>query len=60
MDVSERPRTGMELLVDGLALSKAGKKRLDKLNRINIHLHGECSTSWVTFGFRDRRKSRSR
>jgi hypothetical protein len=37
--VAERPRTGMELLVDGL--SKAGKKRLDKLNRINIHLHGE-------------------
>ncbi|XP_065338459.1 ankyrin repeat and fibronectin type-III domain-containing protein 1 isoform X3 [Cloeon dipterum] len=36
---TERPRTGMELLVDGLALSKAGKKRLDKLNRINIHLH---------------------
>jgi len=26
-------------LLDGL--SKAGKKRLDKLNRINIHLHGE-------------------
>ncbi|XP_059477970.1 ankyrin repeat and fibronectin type-III domain-containing protein 1 isoform X3 [Neocloeon triangulifer] len=39
LNAAERPRTGMELLVDGLALSKVGKKRLDKLNRINIHLH---------------------
>jgi len=37
----------MELLVDGLALSKAGKKRLDKLNRINIHLHGEFLISQI-------------
>jgi hypothetical protein len=31
----------MEFLVDGLNLTKTTKKKLDKLNKINIHLHGK-------------------
>ncbi|XP_071443530.1 ankyrin repeat and fibronectin type-III domain-containing protein 1 isoform X1 [Hetaerina americana] len=30
---------GMEFLSDGLSRTKAGKKKVDKLNKINIHLH---------------------
>ncbi|XP_021938463.1 ankyrin repeat and fibronectin type-III domain-containing protein 1 isoform X2 [Zootermopsis nevadensis] len=30
---------GMEFLVDGLNLTKTAKKKLDKLNKINIHSH---------------------
>jgi hypothetical protein len=46
----------MEFLVDGLNLTKTTKKKLDKLNKINIHLHGknhsDClstvRTGWCT------------
>ena len=31
----------MEVLVDGLNMTKAERKRLEKLSKINIHLHGE-------------------
>jgi hypothetical protein len=31
----------MEFLVDGLNLTKTTKKKLDKLDKINIHLHGK-------------------
>ena len=30
----------MEVLVDGLNMTKAERKRLEKLSKINIHLHG--------------------
>ncbi|CAG2065536.1 unnamed protein product, partial [Timema podura] len=36
---SESQEGGMEFLVDGLNLNKNTKKKLDKVNRINIHLH---------------------
>lgn len=31
----------MEFLVDGLNLTKTAKKKLDKIDKINIHLHGK-------------------
>lgn len=37
--VTEAQEGGMEFLVDGLNLTKTTKKKLDKLNKINIHLH---------------------
>jgi hypothetical protein len=38
---SELQEGGMEFLVDGLNLTKTAKKKLDKLDKINIHLHGK-------------------
>nr|CAD7431543.1 unnamed protein product [Timema monikensis] len=37
--IAESQEGGMEFLVDGLNLNKNTKKKLDKVNRINIHLH---------------------
>jgi glutaredoxin-related protein len=39
----------MEFLVDGLNLTKTAKKKLDKLNKINIHLHGKEHSDWPLF-----------
>jgi hypothetical protein len=39
----------MEFLVDGLNLTKTAKKKLDKLNKINIHLHGKKHNGWPLF-----------
>ncbi|XP_023708239.1 ankyrin repeat and fibronectin type-III domain-containing protein 1 isoform X3 [Cryptotermes secundus] len=37
--VTELQEGGMEFLVDGLNLTKTAKKKLDKIDKINIHLH---------------------